>query len=108
MVSQATRDGSIDVNSSRFIAEGKRRSKPIGPIPVRAIAGVIYAKREIPVFFSQYGYTNDATEFGRDTDTLLFEYDPEQETLRGATALSQKAIRESFDSILQKVKDYSR
>jgi hypothetical protein len=106
VASQATRDGGIDVESSRFIAEVKHHAIPVGPVPVRAVVGVAYAKRKVPVFFSLNGYTKDATEFGQEAGVLLFEYDPEQATLHGATTLSKKAIREGFDSILQKATDY--
>ncbi len=100
-VSQATRDGGADVESGRFVAEVKHQSKPVGPVPVRAIVGVAYSKRKVPVFFSLNGYTRDATEFGREAGALLFEYDPERGTLQGATALSRKAIREGLESVLQ-------
>lgn len=101
VVSQATRDGGADVESGRFVAEVKHQSKPVGPVPVRAIVGVAYSKRKVPVFFSLNGYTRDATEFGSEAGALLFEYDPERGTLQGATALSRKAILGGLQSMFQ-------
>lgn len=101
VVSQATRDGGADVVSSRFVAEVKHHSMPVGPVHVRAIVGVAYSKRKVPVFFSLNGYTREATAFGHEAGALLFEYDPVRGTLQGATALSRKAIREGLQSVLQ-------
>lgn len=68
---------------------------------MRAVVGVAYSKWKVPVFFSLNGCSRDATEFGREADALLFEYDSERGTIQGATALSRKAIREGLESVLQ-------
>lgn len=100
-VSQATRDGGVDVISSRFAAEVKHHAVPVGPVPVRAIAGVAYSQGKIPVFFSLNGYTRDAESFGRQAGVLLFVYDPELGTLIGQTTKSRSAIRDGLDAVVQ-------
>lgn len=105
VVSQPTRDGGIDVESSRFVAEVKHHAMPIGPAPVRALFGVAASKKKEAAFFSRKGYTKAAAEFGRSTGTLLFVYDPERGTLHGVTALSKKAIMDGLGSVLPMAND---
>ncbi|GAA1499315.1 restriction endonuclease [Paeniglutamicibacter kerguelensis] len=101
VVSQATRDGGIDVVSNRFVAEVKHHAMPVGPLYVRAIVGVAYNLGKSPVFFSLNGYTRDAEEFGRQAGALLFVYNPERGTLHGVTKASRTAIREGLASVLE-------
>lgn len=95
-VTQATRDGGIDVESATFVVEVKHRSVPTGPSFVREIFGVAQAKRKRAAFFSQGGYTKDATRFGRETGVLLFVYDAMRGTLTGVTPESRRAIAEGL------------
>lgn len=99
-VSQATRDGGIDVESSRFVAEVKHHMIPIGPKSVRALAGVAFAEKKGAAFFSLNGYTKDALKFGRNAGVIMFTYDPEKGELQGATPLGRQAIAEGLASVL--------
>lgn len=95
-VTQATRDGGFDVESSHFVVEVKHRSTAMGPSFVREIFGVAQAKRKRAVFFSRGGYTKEAIRFGRDTGVLLFVYDAERGTLTGLTPESRRAIADGL------------
>lgn len=105
LVSQATRDGGIDVESSNFVAEVKHHAKPIGPVPVRSLHGVAKARGKVGVFFSRRGYTASSVEFAREAGLLLFTYNPEAGTLRGATKVSEYALENGLRSVLQRVSE---
>lgn len=101
-VSQATRDGGIDVESSNFVVEVKHHAIAIGPVPVRALAGVAGAKKKIGAVFSRSGYSKEAIRFAQEANVLAFRYDPEAGTLKGITPLSAYAVQFGISSVLQK------
>jgi len=100
-VSQATRDGGIDVESSNFVVEVKHHSVPIGPVPIRAVAGVAGAKKKIGAVFSRTGYSKEAIRFAQEANVLLFRYDPEAGTLKGLTDISVRAVQHGIPSVLR-------
>ncbi|WP_343834283.1 restriction endonuclease [Glutamicibacter creatinolyticus] len=100
-VSQATRDGGFDVESSNFVVEVKHHATPVGPSPVRALAGVAGAKKKIGAFFSLRGYSKEAIKFGCEASVLLFSYDPENGTIKGMTPVSEIAALQGLPSVLQ-------
>lgn len=104
-VSQATRDGGIDVESAHFVVEVKHHAVAIGPYPVRALAGVAYSKKKVGAFFSRSGYSKDAMKFARDAGVLLFKYDAEAGTLNGMTPVSKHAVKHGLQAVLQTIKD---
>jgi len=105
VVSQATRDGGIDVESSNFVAEVKHHAKPVGPVPVRSLHGVAMSRGKVGVFFSRRGYTASSVEFARDAGLLLFTYNPEAGTLRGLTKVSEYALENGLSSVLRRVSE---
>lgn len=104
-VSQATRDGGIDVESAHFVVEVKHHAAAIGPVPVRALAGVAYSKKKVGAFFSRSGYSKDAMKFALDAGVLLFKYDPEAGTLNGMTPVSTYAVKHGLQAVLQSAKN---
>lgn len=76
-VSQATRDGGMDVIADHFVAEVKHHQVPVTPVAVRALSGVATGVGKIPVFFSLSGYTSAAVEFAESPNIgmALFQYD---------------------------------
>lgn len=92
MVSQATRDGGIDVNSDLFVAEVKHHTDPVSPGVVRQITGVASLEKKIPVVFSLNGYSHAAVEVGMRANALLFVYDFKRATLYGWTPLAKQAL----------------
>lgn len=100
-VSQPTRDGGIDVESKNFVAEVKHHAKPVGPGPIRSIYGVATAAGKLGVVFSRNGYTTSAVEFANRAGVVLFEYNSDAGTLRGITAVSQRARENGLQSVFK-------
>ncbi|MCB5275483.1 hypothetical protein BJG92_03034 [Arthrobacter sp. SO5] len=92
-VSQATRDGGVDVDSKHFVGEVKHHAVPVSPGIVRQIVGVASMEGKIPVVFSRSGYSAAALEVGRRGDAALFTYSFEQGTLRAASPQGEKALK---------------
>lgn len=91
-VSQATRDGGIDVDSEHFVEEVKHHTEPVSPGMVRQIVGVASIEGKIPVVFSLSGYSEAALEVGRRAGAALFTYNFEQGTLRAASPQGERAL----------------
>jgi len=99
---QATRyvgDGGIDVESSRFIAQVKHYSMPVGPAAIRELAGVasIDPKRRRPLFFSTAGYQRGAVDFANRTLVALFHMVPETGDLRAQNDIARQLLQHGLD-----------
>jgi len=92
-VSQATRDGGIDVDSEHFVGEVKHHTEPVSPGIVRQIVGVASIEGKIPVVFSLSGYSEAALEVGRRAGAALFTYSFEQGTLGAASPQGERALK---------------
>lgn len=92
-VSQATRDGGIDVDSEHFVGEVKHHTEPVSPGIVRQIVGVASIEGKIPVVFSLSGYSEAALEVGRRAGAALFTYSFEHGTLRAASPQGERALK---------------
>ncbi|OAD97708.1 restriction endonuclease [Arthrobacter sp. OY3WO11] len=92
-VSQATRDGGVDVESEHFVGEVKHHAEPVSPGIVRQIVGVASIEGKIPVVFSLNGYSAAALEVGRRGGAALFTYSFEHGTLRAASPHGDKALK---------------
>ena len=92
-VSQATRDGGVDVDSDHFVGEVKHHADPVSPGIVRQIVGVASIEGKIPVVFSLSGYSIAALEIGQRGGAALFTYNFEQGTLRAASPQGEKALK---------------
>ncbi|MGJ9404047.1 restriction endonuclease [Arthrobacter sp. KK5.5] len=95
-VSQATRDGGADIIADRCVAEVKHHASPIGPGPVRQIAGVATTVGKQAIFFSLSGYSRQAIEFGSMAGVLLFQYDPAASQLTGLTTAARQAMQDGL------------
>lgn len=96
-VTQATQDGGVDVTSKLYVAQVKHYVNPVGPAPVREIAGVANALLKQPIFFARSGYTKTARDFGQIADVILFSYDADQGELKAETPLAQRVLANGLD-----------
>ncbi|MGM9474720.1 hypothetical protein ACS5PJ_22345 [Pseudarthrobacter sp. YS3] len=98
-VSQATRDGGVDVESDNFVGEVKHHADPVSPGIVRQIVGVGSIEGKIPLVFSLSGYWEAALEVGRGGGAALFKYNFQQGTLYGASPTGEKALKLGLRSL---------
>lgn len=98
-VSQATRDGGVDVDSDHFVGEVKHHAEPVSPGVVRQIVGVASIEGKIPLVFSLSGYSEAALEVGRRGRAALFKYNFEQGTLSSASPQAERAIKLGLPSL---------
>lgn len=96
-VTQASQDGGIDVTSNLYVAQVKHYANPVGPAPVREIAGVAGALLKQPIFFARSGYTRTAKDFGRSADVILFSYDTDLGKLTADSPLAQEVLKNGLD-----------
>jgi len=99
-VTQATRDGGVDVSSEHFVAEVKYHAAPVPPNLVRQIFGAATAERKRAVFFALTGYTADAVVFAEKNRIPLFVYDYRMGTLHPKSSTAEQAIKGGLQSIL--------
>lgn len=95
-VSQATRDGGVDVIADKFVAEVKHRAIPSSPDLVRQIFGVATVEQKKALFFSLNGYTADAVQFADRAGVALFVYHPSKGTLTAKSRAARVAIKDGL------------
>lgn len=88
-VTQASRDGGMDIISDTHVAEVKHHQSPVGVNFVRQIYGAATGASKQAVFFSLSEFTRTAEEFADTNSIPLFRYDPQERTL---TAKSRSAL----------------
>ncbi|TQS88629.1 restriction endonuclease [Arthrobacter sp. TS-15] len=91
-VTQASRDGGMDIVSDTHVAEVKHHQSPVGVSFVRQIYGTATSTSKMAVFFSLSEYTKEAKEFANANNIALFRYDPLKATL---APKSQSALEAS-------------
>lgn len=101
-VSQATRDGGVDVDSDHFVAEVKHHAEPVSPNIVRQIVGVAAIEGKRPLVFSLNGYSSAALEVGKRGDAALFKYNFEEGTLTGETPVAKLALTDGLRALVRK------
>jgi hypothetical protein len=86
-----TGDGGIDVEGYFYIAQVKHFSAPVGPGPIREMAGVAGndGRRRKPLFFAKTGYSSGAVDAANHAGIGLFLYDTYSGSLTGANDLGQ-------------------
>ncbi|MCI9872787.1 restriction endonuclease [Arthrobacter humicola] len=99
-VSQATRDGGIDVDSEHFVGEVKHHAEPVSPGIVRQIVGVASIEGKIPLVFSLSGYSEAALDVGRRAGAALFTYSFEQGTLSALSPQGERALKLGLLSLI--------
>lgn len=103
LVTRASQDGGIDVESARMAAQVKHYAKPVGASAVRELYGVAVAKGKVPVFFAQNGFTAAALEFASSAASpgvLLFSYDAQARRVAAVNRHAREAVeRRSFVAV---------
>ncbi len=87
-VTRTTKDGGLDIEADRFVAQVKAWAGPVGVVEVRALAGVAAHDKHArkPLFFATTGYTGEALAFAEHTAGMaLFVMDAEHGQLTGVT-----------------------
>ena len=100
VVSQATRDGGIDVAARGFVAQVKWQAKPVSPAPVQQILGVAHARGARAVFFAgPKGYSRDAIDFATSTGILLFVMGVDGGSLQAASDQARLALADGLPAL---------
>ena len=75
MVTPGGPDGGVDVVSIRAIAQVKFETRPVGRPPLQRLYGVATAEGKKPLFFSNSGYTRQASAWADTVGIATFTYD---------------------------------
>lgn len=97
-VTQATRDGGVDVIAPGLVAQVKLQTQAVSPLHVRALHGVASTHNSIAVFFASGGYSKAATEFADDAGIALFHFNPATASLRAASTRARRLLETGFPS----------
>lgn len=74
-VTNATRDGGVDVRGQGVVAQVKFEANKTPPHPVQALVGVASVRQQAAVFFSFAGYSQAAARFAENARVALFRFD---------------------------------
>ena len=101
VVSQATRDGGIDVSADGFVAQVKWQATPVSPGPLHQIFGVAQATRPRAakaLFFaaSGTGYSKEARKFADQIGMALFTLSDDGGTLNAVNEAAEIATRQGL------------
>lgn len=96
VVSQATRDGGIDVHADGFVAQVKWQANPVSPGPLHQIFGVGQASASRPakaLFFASAsaGYSKEARKFADQVGMALFTLSEDGGTLSAVNETGERA-----------------
>jgi hypothetical protein len=73
---RSVKDGGIDIEGSRLVAQVKFQETPVGVKPIREIMGVNVRLRKDILFFSLNGFSRDAVEEANQSEVALFTIKP--------------------------------
>jgi hypothetical protein len=73
---RSVKDGGIDIEGSRLVAQVKFQETPVGVKPIREIIGVNVRLRKDILFFSLNGFSRDAVEEANQSEVALFTIKP--------------------------------
>jgi hypothetical protein len=92
-VTQYSKDGGIDVQTSTFCCQVKHyQAQKVGVEEVRALLGVAIQKDLRPLLFTSSGLTPEALEFCRNTDIAIVRYNAEGATLKSLSSEGAKLM----------------
>jgi hypothetical protein len=97
-VTQASRDGGMDIVSDTHVAEVKHHLSPVGVNFVRQIYGTATGAAKLAMFFSLSGYTRDAEDFANANSIALFRYDPADRTLTPKSRSALNALQHGLSA----------
>lgn len=92
VTTQATRDGGVDVESPRHIAQVKHWAGTVPVGPIRELVGVAAMDGRRPLFFTSGRFTRDAVAFADGSGMPLFIFNPYAGTLTGGNALGTSLV----------------
>lgn len=95
-VTQATRDGGIDVLAIGWVTEVKHHAEPVAAAPLHRIYGVAQSRESRAMFFSLTGYRQEALTFGENTGMLLFSYIPSEGSIAAHSSAAEAALRDGL------------
>ncbi|MBF0688595.1 MAG: restriction endonuclease [Cellulomonas sp.] len=97
-VTRYSQDGGIDITSQTHVAQVKHQTGSTGAPAVREIAGAAMVDGRLPLFFSSGPYTPAAIEFAEAANVPLFQFDADNGTLIGVSALAESLLRYGAES----------
>lgn len=74
-VTQATRDGGVDVVSATAVAQVKDYGRPCPAGPVREVAAIGHLEGKVAMIFARAGFTPDALDWGARAGVAMFGFD---------------------------------
>lgn len=95
-VTQATRDGGLDVEADGFVAEVKHYADAVPAAPVHRIFGVAQSRGARALFFTLTGYRPEAVAFAETAGVALFTYDPSTGAVAGHSSTARAALRDGL------------
>ncbi len=95
-VTEASKDGGVDIVSDQVLAQVKMHSKPVGVKPLREIIGATVGLQADTALFSASGFTRDAIDFAIKHGILLYWVDPVAQIITGCTSQSKAIIDEGW------------
>ncbi len=95
-VTQATRDGGLDVEADGFVAEVKHYADAVPAAPVHRIFGVAQSRGARALFFTLTGYRPEAVAFAENAGVALFTYDPTTGAVAGHSSTARAALQDGL------------
>lgn len=95
-VTAFTRDGGIDVESNRFVAQVKNYVGSVSVKEVRELHGVAMAEGKYALLFTSGSVTEEGRAFAQRVGVALISYDAKGGTLKGLNGLGARATERSI------------
>jgi hypothetical protein len=95
-VTQATRDGGVDIIGDGFVAQVKFQELPVGVRPIRELAGVMTARGvKVAYFFTVNGYTKSALGEAEELSLAAFLVSPLNGQISAATSMAELILEDA-------------
>ena len=92
VVTPASSDGGVDVESDSYIAQVKNYTGNVSVIEIRELYGVAAAQGKKALFFTSGGYTVEARTLASRIEMPLLRYVAEKGVLQGVDVLGQRIV----------------
>lgn len=100
-VTQATRDGGVDVAADGIVCQVKQwRNSKVPESEVQRLFGIAASTSSLGVFFSPSGYRPDAVRFAESVNVALFQPGDDWTSVEGLTPIARRVLREGFAEVL--------
>jgi len=91
-VTRQTKDGGVDVVSTRCVAQVKNYVGSVGVAEIRQLFGASTLDGRKPLFFTSGTYTKSAIEFAQQAKVYLYKYSAQDATLDGINSFAIESL----------------